>query len=296
VIRFDFDERHVFEPPDDQLPWFVRVLIADATFWALFLFIAGPWLALIYLLWPRVPEKPHQVAEERTPIVFMQPQEIPRELLRPRIASPKPTPKPTENITVPGNTKPFEAGEPPAPKPAPPDPPAAELPRPEPETQITRNTTTPPPVPQPGRDEAPRAPAAGVLGRALQNLDRYAQTQAPANPLGGATDDVGGFQFDPKGADFGPWIRRFITQVRRNWLIPLTAQSFRGHVVLQFVVHRDGRITDIHIAQPSDIPSFTQAAYNAIAGSNPTLRLPADYPDEACPFTVTFFYNEEPPR
>jgi len=238
VIRFDFDERHVFEPPDDQLPWFVRVLIADATFWALFLFIAGPWLALIYLLWPRVPEKPHQVAEERTPIVFMQPQEIPRELLRPRIASPKPTPKPTENITVPGNTKPFEAGEPPAPKPAPPDPPAAELPRPEPETQITRNTTTPPPVPQPGRDEAPRAPAAGVLGRALQNLDRYAQTQAPANPLGGATDDVGGFQFDPKGADFGPWIRRFITQVRRNWLIPLTAQTFRGHVVLQFVVTR----------------------------------------------------------
>jgi len=182
VIRFDFDERHVFEPPDDQLPWFVRVLIADATFWALFLFIAGPWLALIYLLWPRVPEKPHQVAEERTPIVFMQPQEIPRELLRPRIASPKPTPKPTENITVPGNTKPFEAGEPPAPKPAPPDPPAAELPRPEPETQITRNTTTPPPVPQPGRDEAPRAPATGVLGRALQNLDRYAREQTPANP------------------------------------------------------------------------------------------------------------------
>jgi TonB family protein len=219
-------------------------------------------------------------------------------LLRPRLSSPQPAPKPADHITLPGNTKPFEPGDPPAPKPAPapPEPAAAELPRPEPETQITRNTTAPPPVPQPGRDDAPRAPATGVLGRALQNLDRYAQTQAPANPLGGATDPgSAAIQFDRKGVNFDPWLRRFVSQVRRNWFVPLSAMNFKGRVVLQFVIHKDGRITDVHVAQPSDIDSFNRAAYNAIVQSNPTEPFPREYPDEAAPFTVTFFYNEQPP-
>ena len=70
----------------------------------------------------------------------------------------------------------------------------------------------------------------------------------------------------------------------------------RGHVVLQFTIHRDGRITDLRIVQPSHNSSFNRAAYNAISSSNPLEPLPPDYPDpEISPFTVTFFYNEQPP-
>ena len=70
--------------------------------------------------------------------------------------------------------------------------------------------------------------------------------------------------------------------------------SFRGHVVLQFNIHRDGRITDVDIVKPSDIDSFNRAAFNAIIGSNPTEPLPPEYPDDKVLFTVTFYYNEQP--
>jgi TonB family protein len=297
VIRFDFDERHVFDHQERALPWFLRVIIADLTFYLLFVFFLGPWIALLWLLWPHHPEK--QVAvEDHTPIVFLTPQQIPKVLLRsqPTVAT-KPAEKPADHIVLPGNPKPFEPGPPPAPEPPKPadQPPPPEPPRPEPEAQIARNNASPPPVSSAGREDTPRAPVTGPIGRALQNLDRYAQTQSSANPFGGGDPVEPGIQLDTKGIDFGPWLRRFKSQVTRNWIIPLSAQSFKGRVVLQFVVHKDGRITDLHIVRPSDIASFTQSSYNAIAQSNPTLPLPAGFPDEACPITVTFFYNELPP-
>lgn len=307
MIRFDFDERYVFEPTERALPWFVRVLIADFAFYLIFAFFIGPWLALLWLLWPAPNKVQQQVAEDHTPIVFMQPQEIPRALLRPTPAVKAPPPeKPPDHIVLPGNTKPFEPGDPPAPQPTKAPEPAPqpeqprqeqtrqEPPRPEPESQIARNNATPPPGTQSGRDDSPRPPVQGVLGRALQNLDRYAQSQAPANPLGGGDPGEAGFQFDSKGLDFGPWLRRFKSQVRRNWFIPSSAAAFKGRVVLQFAVHKDGRITDLRIARPSDIASFTESSYNAIRASNPAPPLPTGYPDEVCLFTVTFYYNELP--
>jgi len=301
LIRFDFDDRYRDESVDRALPWFARVLLADLAFYFLFAFILGPWLLLAMLLWPqREPEKLAQVQEEETPLVFLQPPEIPRELLRARppvaVAPPEPTAKPPERLVLPGNTRPFEAGEPPAPEPArAPEPVPPPPPRPEPEAQIARNT--PPSQPAPARQEDARPQVGGVLGRALKDLDRYTQTQAPsgtANPLGGATDPEAAIQFDRKGVNFDPWLRRFVSQVRRNWFVPLSAQSFRGRVVLQFVIHRNGRISDVRVARESDIDSFNRAAYNAIVGSNPTEPLPAEYPDDFAPFTVTFFYNERP--
>ena len=76
-------------------------------------------------------------------------------------------------------------------------------------------------------------------------------------------------QFDTKGVEFGPWLRRFIAQIRRNWFIPYAAMSMRGHVVVTFYVHKDGRITDLAILKPSDVDAFTHSGRNAIAASNP---------------------------
>ena len=69
-----------------------------------------------------------------------------------------------------------------------------------------------------------------------------------------------------------------MAQVRRNWFVPEAAWAFRGRVVLQFNIHRDGRITDVAVVQPSDIDAFNRASYNAILGSNPTEPLPPEYP------------------
>jgi TonB family protein len=138
-------------------------------------------------------------------------------------------------------------------------------------------------------------PASGALGDALRNLERYVQNETFQNPQGGANDPGATIQFDTKGVEFGPWLRRFVAQVRRNWFVPYAAMTFRGRVVVQFNIHKDGTITELVVAGPSNIDAFNRAAHNAILGSNPTEPLPPEYPEPVAFFTVTFYYNEQPP-
>jgi TonB family protein len=73
-------------------------------------------------------------------------------------------------------------------------------------------------------------------------------------------------------------------------------RRLKGHVVVTFNVHKDGRITDLKVVKPSSVDAFTNSAFGAIAASNPTVALPPEYPDEQAFFTVTFFFNEDPDR
>ena len=136
----------------------------------------------------------------------------------------------------------------------------------------------------------------GVIGSALRNIQRYAQGDKFNNLGGGADQSYPDIQFDSKGVDFGAWIRRFVAQVKRNWNIPYAAMSMRGHVVLTFYVHKNGQISELTLVGPSSVDGFNNAAYNALAWSNPTQPLPPEYPDDRAFFTVTFYYNEQPPR
>jgi TonB family protein len=140
------------------------------------------------------------------------------------------------------------------------------------------------------------ATSGGSLGDALRNLQRYTQGETFDNPGGQGGQFGPEIQFDTKGVEFGPWIRRFIAQVKRNWFIPYAAMSMKGHVVVQFNVHKDGTITDLTVVGPSPIDAFNNAAFGALSGSNPTQPLPPEYPDTKAFFTITFFYNETPPR
>jgi TonB family protein len=140
------------------------------------------------------------------------------------------------------------------------------------------------------------ATAGGSLGDALRNLQRYTQGEVFDNQGGGGGQFGPEIQFDTKGVEFGPWIRRFIAQVKRNWFIPYAAMSNKGHVVVTFNVHKDGSITDLAVIGPSAIDAFNNAAIGALSSSNPTQPLPPEYPDNKAFFTVTFFYNETPPR
>jgi TonB family protein len=177
-----------------------------------------------------------------------------------------------------------------------------------PETTVKPNEQPPEPEPQEkvarvlpqedsGIKRAPETsrPAPGALGDALRNLERYVQNETFHNPQGGATDPGATIQFDTKGVEFGPWLRRFVAQVRRNWFVPYAAMTFRGRVVVQFNIHKDGTITELVVAGPSGIDAFNRAAHNAILGSNPTEPLPPEYPEPVAFFTVTFYYNEQPP-
>jgi len=166
-------------------------------------------------------------------------------------------------------------------------------PQPEPAEELARNL--PPADEGLRRVPEPSRPAPGALGDALRNLERYVQNQTFSNPQGGVNDPGSTIQFDTKGVEFGPWVRRFVAQVRRNWFIPHAAMTFHGRVVVQFNIHKNGRISDIVVAGPSPIDAFNRAAFNAILGSSPVEPLPPEYPDPTAFFTVTFYYNEQPP-
>ena len=176
-------------------------------------------------------------------------------------------------------------GDGPAPQPAPPSP-AVETPR-------MNDPRTDPQMAMMQRPQV-QPPAGGSLGEALKNLQKYVQNDSFNNQKG-QVQEFGPLQFDTKGVEFGPWIRRFVSQVRRNWFVPYAAMTMRGRVVITFNVHRNGMLTDVTVIRPSEIESFNTAAVNALLASNPVTPLPPEYPDDKAFFTVTFFYNENPP-
>jgi TonB family protein len=168
--------------------------------------------------------------------------------------------------------------------------------QPQPESQEARVL---PPVDEGYRRPPPQTPQprpSGSLGEALRNLQQYVQKQTFDNPQGGLNQPGAAIQFDSKGVEFGPWLRRFVAQVRHNWFIPQAAMTFHGHVVVTFNIHKDGTITDVAILQPASIDGFNKAAIGAITGSSPTEPLPPEYPSDKAFFTVTFYYNEDPDR
>jgi len=187
---------------------------------------------------------------------------------------------------------------------------------PEPDPSVGLQARAEPEETQPATDAAPETPkipdsparlqlpsttpmlggrrGGGSLGEALKNLERYVAADQFNNPQGGSGQFGPAIQFDTKGVEFGPWIRRFVAQVKRNWLIPTAAMMMKGHVVITFNVHKSGAITDLTVVQPSSVDAFNNAAYGALVSSNPTVPLPAEYPSEQAFFTVTFFYNEDP--
>ena len=141
----------------------------------------------------------------------------------------------------------------------------------------------------------PTAAPAGTpgegLANSLRNLQRTLRNENFSNENGGQTQQDAQISFDSKGVDFGWWLRRFVTQVKSNWFIPQAAMVLQGRVVITLNIHRNGTITDVTVIQSSGIQSLDNAAVNALKSSNPTVALPAEYPENKVLFTVTFLYN-----
>jgi TonB family protein len=205
-----------------------------------------------------------------------------------------------ERAPKPTNSMPFSRGNSPermeaaAPSPAARTPePAADTPAPS--GPSSSALTLPDAVNGEARPTTQPGGSTGVIADAIRNVQKYTQRETFANLGGGGLQDIApSIQFDTKGVEFGPWLRRFIAQIRRNWFVPYAAMSMRGHVVVTFYVHKDGRISELTVLKPSAVDAFTHSGRNAIAASNPTVPLPPEYPDEKAFFTVTFYFNENP--
>jgi hypothetical protein len=110
---------------------------------------------------------------------------------------------------------PVETRQPAAPQPAPqPSPP-----QPEPDTRQGLTLPDAPSAtdPRAADKQTPRGPAAGVIADAIRNVQKYAAKDQFSNPQGGADQDFApSIQFDTKGVEFGPWLRRFIAQMAHS--------------------------------------------------------------------------------
>lgn len=308
-MYFDFEERYEdFQPIGGSMRRWDGVLLSVGVHAAVILFILfGP--ALTFL----VPEPTQAEEIERVPppredpprFVFVQPRldleapeppirsddsdknRIARSLEAPRLSE---NPLPNARGDSPERTEaaPAEraAGRGPAPDPSI-EPPAPDIVERPPDQPLSQRAEMPQPV------QRPRPPQGGSLGEALRNLQKYVDQESFTNDRG-QVQNLGPLQFDTKGVEFGPWIRRFVSQVRRNWFVPYAAMSLRGRVVLTFFVHKNGSLTDVQVVQPSPVESFNTAAMNALFASNPTEPLPPEYPADKAFFTVTFYYNDSP--
>lgn len=189
----------------------------------------------------------------------------------------------SERVEGANDDRPVEAS-PPKPEPvAPKTPPASP-----PDAPVIADKTAPENI----LLSPPAEPELPSVTQALRNLREYLRSQNFDNQQGGGTQPGADIQFDSKGIDFGPWLRRFRAQIYRNWFVPQAAMLHKGRVVLTFHVHRDGRITDVEVIQPASTRSFNTSAETAIRMSSPTLPLPDEYPLDKIFFTVTFHYNE----
>jgi TonB family protein len=304
-MYFDFEDRYVdYQPVGGHLRRWDGVALSVLVHAAIVLLIMLAPALPIFQVDPQAQTPPPEPERERPRFVYVQPRvdfeakrapQIAEESDKNRIVrAERPAPAPSSplpyargNSTNRVESMPEERakgeGRDPEPSREPPTP------------DIVERIPTPPseraevPMPQ----TRPRQPQGGSLGEALRNLQKYVDKESFNNDQGQA-QNLGPLQFDTKGVEFGPWIRRFIAQVRRNWFVPMAAMSLRGRVVLTFYVHRNGALTDVQIVQPSSVESFNVAARNALLASNPTEPLPPEYPDDRVHFTVTFYYNESP--
>jgi TonB family protein len=318
-MYFDFEDYHPdISPVGRAISWREGVLLSIIAHlvMVIILLVVPRWFP--WLIEPRrVQVVARQAQQQEPPLKFMMvaprverpvakapERSIPSDLNR-AAASPERSPKPE-------NMQPFSRGNSPEMVDQPPRQ-SARGQGPQPDPAAGR-----PPDSQPDPQQIPESPSAiqmpsnrapaqngangrsattgGSLGDALRNLQRYTQGESFDNQGGNGGQFGPEIQFDTKGVEFGPWIRRFIAQVKRNWFIPYAAMSMKGHVVIQFNVHKDGSITDLQVVGASQVDAFNNAAFGALSGSNPTQPLPPEYPDSKAFFTVTFFYNETPPR
>jgi TonB family protein len=283
---------------------------------------------IVILIAPRLPFMRALEAKRLQAIEELRQQELEREreaarfvFVQPRVDMPARKPPPradlsdidrrartTERAPNPKNPLPFSRGNSPermeamAPaetrRAATPDPaPQPTPPQPEPETRqgLTLPDSPSATDPRAADKQTPRGPVAGVIADAIRNVQKYAQKDQFANPQGGADQDFApSIQFDTKASSRAP-LRR-LSRRSAELAHSYAAMSMRGHVVLTFNIHKDGRITDVSVLRPSAIDAFNRSAQNAVLTTNPTQPLPPEYPDEKAFFTVTFFFNETPPN
>ncbi len=139
--------------------------------------------------------------------------------------------------------------------------------------------------------QAPIAPRPG-LGTQLEKMMLGSLQGGYDNPNASRLN-TGSLSFDTAAWDLGPYARQVQERVQGNWHVPEAQMVLRqkGWVAIRFNVQKDGTITDMQIIRPSGVPSYDQAAVDALRSSNPLPPLPPQVTAPKLGAIFRFFYN-----
>jgi outer membrane biosynthesis protein TonB len=184
---------------------------------------------------------------------------------------------------------------PPAPQPPPPAPPPTQ------QALVEAPRPAPPTRPNFGN---PNQSAGDAIRKAAQEAarDRGAGDYTPNSP-GGSRQGMGtGVEVlsDTQGVDFGPYIRRILGDIKRNW-IPLIPEEARpplnkqGETLIRFTILSDGRIAAMNLDGSSQDTAIDRACWGGITGVGQFPPLPANFKGPSLELRVDFLTNKPLP-
>jgi TonB family protein len=106
---------------------------------------------------------------------------------------------------------------------------------------------------------------------------------------------------DTMGVDFGPYLRRILSDIKRTWL-PLIPEEARpplnkqGETLIRFTILPDGRIAAMKLDGSSQDIAIDRAAWGGITGVGQFPPLPANFKGPQLELRIDFLVNKTPPQ
>ena len=281
-----------------------RSRFRESIYISLFFWLAVAWL-IFYgprVLWhapqlisPADAIKQHELTQLNMPVL--------------RQPAPKPAPKPVrqlDNQTLKQLQKMAreEAAAPPPPTPTP--APATTTPPPSaPVSPSPAHTTSSTPIPeapapqhqtQPNFNTGSNLPGDNI--RKALNGSRPGSggdfRPSPESPLGAGADILS----DTQGVDFGPYIRRILSDIRRNWepLLPEEIQppiSKQGETYIRFKILPDGNIQAMFLDGSTKDVAIDKSCWNAITSEGQFPPLPSQFHGPNLELRIHFLVNKD---
>ncbi len=191
----------------------------------------------------------------------------------------------------------------PAPTQAAPTPPAPQPPPPAPPPVQSALVEAPKPAPSKPNFGNPNQSPGDAIRRAAQDAARnHGAGDYGSAPSGGRGDMGTGAEVlsDTQGVDFGPYIRRILNDIKRNW-IPLIPEEARpplnkqGETLIRFTILPDGRIAAMNLDGSSQDTAIDRACWGGITAVGQFPPLPANFKGPNLELRVDFFTNKPLP-
>lgn len=132
----------------------------------------------------------------------------------------------------------------------------------------------------------------------VKGQSKEAPSDQSSNASGSPSSRKGGVEIltDTQGVDFGPYIRRAVATIKKNWipLIPEEARppaNVQGETVIRFTIAPDGKISAMHLDHSSQHDNIDRAAWGAITAVGQFPPLPTEFKGPKLELRIDFLTN-----